>query len=154
MYVVNDDVVDTVIGPPDYIEQVVNERRQTAHEARSPLPRKEHNQLVLGASPAFKTRQNELAQEPAAVALRGIGAGAGGLKGRCIYRYRVSLGWIATFFIRLGCICDAALLDVLGESSRAKPPSGPLCTLGSATRRLGRLKTQIELFWVTGRPAA
>jgi hypothetical protein len=25
MYVVNDDVVDTVIGPPDYIEQVLNE---------------------------------------------------------------------------------------------------------------------------------
>jgi hypothetical protein len=29
MYVVQDDVVDTVIGPPDYIEQVFNERRQT-----------------------------------------------------------------------------------------------------------------------------
>ena len=28
MYVVHDDVVDTVIGPPDYIEQVLNERRQ------------------------------------------------------------------------------------------------------------------------------
>jgi hypothetical protein len=28
MYVVQDDVVDTVIGPPDYIEQVLNERRQ------------------------------------------------------------------------------------------------------------------------------
>jgi hypothetical protein len=27
MYVVQDDVVDTVIGPPDYIEQVFNERR-------------------------------------------------------------------------------------------------------------------------------
>jgi hypothetical protein len=27
MYAVHDDVVDTVIGPPDYIEQVVNERR-------------------------------------------------------------------------------------------------------------------------------
>ena len=27
-YVVEDDVVDTVIGPPDYIEQVLNERRQ------------------------------------------------------------------------------------------------------------------------------
>jgi hypothetical protein len=26
MYVVQDDVVDTVIGPPDYIEQVLNER--------------------------------------------------------------------------------------------------------------------------------
>jgi hypothetical protein len=43
MYVVHDDVVDTVIGPPDYIEQVLNERRQNTHEARSPLPRKEHN---------------------------------------------------------------------------------------------------------------
>src|SRR5262245_52694899 len=82
MYGVHDDVVDTVIGPPDYIEQVANERRQTAHEARSPLPPKEHNQPVLGASPAFETRRNELAQERAAVALRGIGAGADGLKGR------------------------------------------------------------------------
>jgi hypothetical protein len=26
-YVVEDDVVDTVIGPPDYIEQVLSERR-------------------------------------------------------------------------------------------------------------------------------
>jgi hypothetical protein len=26
MYIVHDDVVDTVIGPPDYIEQVLNER--------------------------------------------------------------------------------------------------------------------------------
>ena len=41
MYVVHDDVVDTVIGPPDYIEQVKG--RQNTHEARSPLPRKEHN---------------------------------------------------------------------------------------------------------------
>src|SRR5262245_18965918 len=120
MYVVHDDVVDTVIGPPDYIEQVANERRQTAHEARSPLPPKEHNQPVLGASPAFETRRNELAQDRAALALRGIGAGADGLKGRCIYSYRLRLRWIASFFIRLGCICDAALLDVLGESSRAK----------------------------------
>src|SRR5262245_49513928 len=118
MYVVRDDVVDTVIGPRDYIEQVANERRQTAHEARPPLPRKEHNQPVLGASPLSETRQNELPQEPAGVALRGIGAGAGGLKGRCIYRYRLRLGWIASLFIRLACICDAALLDVLGESSR------------------------------------
>ncbi|HVI65726.1 MAG TPA: hypothetical protein VM910_24550 [Bradyrhizobium sp.] len=136
MYVVHDDVVDTVIGPPDYIEHVANERRQTAHEARSPLPRKEHNQLVLGASPVSETRQNELAQEPAAVAPRGIGAGAGGLKGRCIYRYRLRLRWITSIFIRLGCICDAALLDVLGESSRAKPRQ-PRRTLGSATRRFG-----------------
>jgi hypothetical protein len=115
MYVVRDDVVDAVIGPPDYIEQVANERRQTAHEARSPLPRKEHNQPVLGPSPLSETRQNELA--PAAVALRGIGAGAGGLKGRCIYRYRLRLRWIASPFIRLARICDAVLLDVLGESS-------------------------------------
>jgi hypothetical protein len=136
MYVVHDDVVDTVIGPPDYIEQVANERRQTAHEARSPLPRKEHNQPVLGASPAFETRQNELAQERAAAALRGIGAGADGLKSRCIYSYRLRLRWIASLFIRLGSICDAALLDVLGESSRAKPRQ-PRRTLGSATRRFG-----------------
>jgi hypothetical protein len=26
MYTVHDDVVDTVIGPPDYVRQVVNER--------------------------------------------------------------------------------------------------------------------------------
>src|SRR5215467_12703297 len=51
MYVVRDDVVDAVIGPRDYIEQIANERRQTAHEQRSPLPRKEHDQPVLGASP-------------------------------------------------------------------------------------------------------
>jgi hypothetical protein len=43
MYVVQDDVVDTVIGPPDYIEQVLNERQQNTPEARTPLPRKEHN---------------------------------------------------------------------------------------------------------------
>jgi hypothetical protein len=43
MYVVQDEVVDTVIGPPDYIEQVVNERRQNTHEPRSPLPGKEQN---------------------------------------------------------------------------------------------------------------
>jgi hypothetical protein len=133
MYVVHDDVVDTVIGPPDYIQHVANERRQTAHEARSPLPRKEHNQAVLGASPLSETRQNELAQEPAAVALRGIGAWAGGLKGRRIYRYHVSLGWIATLFIRLARTCDAALHDVLGESSQAKPRQ-PRGTSGSATR--------------------
>ena len=41
MYVVQHDVVDTVIGPPDYIEQVLNERRQNMHEASSPLPRKD-----------------------------------------------------------------------------------------------------------------
>ena len=43
MYVVQDDVVDTVIGPPDYIEQVLHERRQNTQEALSPPPRKEHN---------------------------------------------------------------------------------------------------------------
>src|SRR5204862_8204342 len=43
VYTVQDDVVDTVIGPPDYIEQVLNERRRNTEEARSPLPRKEHN---------------------------------------------------------------------------------------------------------------
>jgi hypothetical protein len=41
MYVVQDDIVDTVIGPPDYIEQVLNERRQNMLEASSPLPRKD-----------------------------------------------------------------------------------------------------------------
>jgi hypothetical protein len=33
MYVVQDDVVDTVIGPPDYIEQVLNERRKNTRQA-------------------------------------------------------------------------------------------------------------------------
>jgi hypothetical protein len=42
MYVVHDDVVDTVIGPPDYIEQVLKSRRQNADEAPPHLPRKEH----------------------------------------------------------------------------------------------------------------
>ena len=134
MYVVHDDVVDAVIGPPDYIEQIVNERRQTAHEARPPLPRKEHNQPVLQASSAFETPQNELAQERAAAALPGIGARADGLKGRRIDSYRLRLRWIVSLFIRLSRICDAALLDVLGESSRAKPRQ-PRRTLGSATRR-------------------
>jgi hypothetical protein len=41
MHTVNDDVVDTVIGPPDYIEQVLNERRQNTDESQSPMPRKE-----------------------------------------------------------------------------------------------------------------
>src|SRR5262245_66596643 len=118
MYVVRDDVVDAVIGPRDYIEQIANERRQTAHEPRSPLPRKEHNQAVLGASPLSETRQNELAQEPAAAALREIGAGAGGLKGRCIYRYRLRLRWIASLFVRLGWICYGALLALVGASCR------------------------------------
>jgi hypothetical protein len=153
MYVVHDDVVDAVIGPPDYIEQVANERRQTAHEARPPLPRKEHDQPVPGPSPLSETRQNEVAQEPAGVALRGIAAWTGGLSGRYIHRYRLALRRIARSFIRLASICDAALLDVLGESSQAKPRQ-PRRTLGSATRRLGRLKARIELFWVTGRSAA
>jgi hypothetical protein len=51
MYV-HDDVVDTVIGPPDYIEEIVSERRQIAHEAQSPLPPEEHKHPVLAASPA------------------------------------------------------------------------------------------------------
>ena len=42
-YVVEDDVVDTVIGPPDYIEQVFNEGRQELQEEQSPLPRKDHD---------------------------------------------------------------------------------------------------------------
>jgi hypothetical protein len=42
-YVVHDDVVDTVIGPPDYIEQVLNERQQSIHDAGSPPPRKKHD---------------------------------------------------------------------------------------------------------------
>jgi hypothetical protein len=33
MYVVHDDVVDTVIWPPDYIEQVLNERRLNTQQA-------------------------------------------------------------------------------------------------------------------------
>ena len=36
MYTVQGDVVDTVIGPPDYVEQVLNERRLNTHEAWSP----------------------------------------------------------------------------------------------------------------------
>ena len=43
MYVVQDDVVHTVIGPPDYIERVLAEHRRNTGKARSPLPRKEHN---------------------------------------------------------------------------------------------------------------
>ena len=31
------DIVDTVIGPPEYIEQVFNKRRQNMDEASSPL---------------------------------------------------------------------------------------------------------------------
>jgi hypothetical protein len=40
--VVQNDVVDTAIGPPDYIEQVFNEGRQDMQEGQSPLPRKDH----------------------------------------------------------------------------------------------------------------
>jgi hypothetical protein len=43
MYVVQNDVVDTVIGPPDYIEQVFNEGRQDMQEGQSLLPRKDHD---------------------------------------------------------------------------------------------------------------
>jgi hypothetical protein len=119
MYVVHDDVVDAVIGPPDYIEQIVNERRQTAHEARPPLPRKEHNQPVLQASSAFETSQNELAQERAAAALPGIGARADGLKGRRIYSYRLRLRWIGSLFMRLGSICDMARSPVVRSAARS-----------------------------------
>ena len=42
VYVVEDDVVDTVIGPPDYIEQVFNEGRQDMQEGQTLLPRKDH----------------------------------------------------------------------------------------------------------------
>jgi hypothetical protein len=34
MYVVHDNVVDTVIGPPDYVEQVLNERRRDTQTLR------------------------------------------------------------------------------------------------------------------------
>jgi hypothetical protein len=40
-YTVHEDVVDTVIGPPDYIEQVLNERLQITDEPRSPIPKKQ-----------------------------------------------------------------------------------------------------------------
>src|SRR5262245_9120850 len=134
MYVVHDDVVDAVIGPPDYIELVENERWQTAHEVRSLLPCKEHNQQsVLRASSALETCRNEIAEEGAAAALRGISAEADGLKGRSIHSYRLWLRWITHLLIRLERMCDAALLDVLGESSRAKPRQ----RLGSAPRRFG-----------------
>jgi hypothetical protein len=36
MYIVQDDVVETVIGPPDYVEQVPNERGLSTDEASSP----------------------------------------------------------------------------------------------------------------------
>jgi len=40
-YTVHEDVVDTVIGPPDYIEQVLNERLQITDEPRSTIPKKQ-----------------------------------------------------------------------------------------------------------------
>jgi hypothetical protein len=43
MYVVQNDVVDTVIGPADYIEQVLNERRQNIQGGQPPLPPKDHD---------------------------------------------------------------------------------------------------------------
>ncbi len=43
MYVVQNDVVDTVIGPPDYIEQVFNEGRQDTKEGKCVVPRKDHD---------------------------------------------------------------------------------------------------------------
>ena len=36
MYTVHGDVVDTVIGPPDYIEQVINARRENTHDDAPP----------------------------------------------------------------------------------------------------------------------
>ena len=33
---VHGDVVDTVIGPPDYIEQVINARRENTHDDAPP----------------------------------------------------------------------------------------------------------------------
>jgi hypothetical protein len=42
VYTVHGDLVDTVIGPPDYIEQVINARRENTHEDAPPdLERKE-----------------------------------------------------------------------------------------------------------------
>src|SRR3954468_3286996 len=51
MYVVQNDVVDTVIGPPDYIEQILNERRQNIQEGQSPLDRKDQNGSWYSVSP-------------------------------------------------------------------------------------------------------
>ena len=42
IYTVQGDVVDTVIGSPDYIEQVLKERGLSSHEASSPLSDPEH----------------------------------------------------------------------------------------------------------------
>jgi len=41
--VVQNDLVDTVIGPPDYIEQALNEGRQDMHEVQSPLRPNDHD---------------------------------------------------------------------------------------------------------------
>ena len=41
VYTVHDDVVDTVIGPPDYIERVLSER-SLMNEARSPDSEDKH----------------------------------------------------------------------------------------------------------------
>jgi hypothetical protein len=43
MYVVQNDVVNTVMGPPDYIEQVFNEGRQDMQEGQAPLPPKDRD---------------------------------------------------------------------------------------------------------------
>ena len=42
IYTVQGDVVETVIGSPDYIAQVLNERGPSSHEASSPLSGPEH----------------------------------------------------------------------------------------------------------------
>jgi hypothetical protein len=42
VYTVQGDVVDTVIGSPQYVEQVLNERRLSRHETWSPLPDPKH----------------------------------------------------------------------------------------------------------------
>jgi hypothetical protein len=44
MYIVQDDVVETVIGPPDYVEQALNERGLSTHNSSPPLPDPEHKQ--------------------------------------------------------------------------------------------------------------
>ena len=48
VYAVHGDVVDTVIWSPDYIEQVINARRQNTHEDAPPaLERNEREWLVM-----------------------------------------------------------------------------------------------------------
>src|SRR5262249_18502205 len=95
----------------------------------------EHNQAVLGTSATFETLPNVLAQEHAAAAPAKIGAQAEGLKGRSICSYHLRLRWIASLFIRLGSICDMALLDVLGESSEAKPREPRILESGNPSLR-------------------